>query len=282
MKQPTGIKLKQTLWLFSIITFCAVFVSCDVGLKNIVGDEKGFVINYKGPSAQKWIQVKDADDRRKLADDRLSILNLDILKYPYTVESMVVHSRFMLKRKFAGISVVRINIPPELNQRLLEQSITECEEFTQSAWFNKTVSFADIQYVQYTEGKEFFIAERSDRGLKDILALVAQSDGVYLFSFYAPKNDFDEEYGKIFRSMLTWISFDKAQIEKAYAKTVAGFFTGIWHGLFWLLRWFYSLGEYYDVWPDRHSGFGYISGFTIGITLAILSTLLNTGSRTRS
>lgn len=251
-----------------LLLLLLLFIACNY---NATGINDDFTMNYKyGAFSKFFITVTDKDDIKKVRNWLSSILQMEEIQNKYSIELIMLRSGGIKKNKKIGLIVFKVEISDKYVHFNKTKDMLQCVSSINPTWFNlnfnNTISTNSLQI----NNREFLLIERyakiENTELKELLAFTIEKNHLYIFELYSKVKNY-EKSSKILMPMLKTISFNKGDIDESIKKSKAGFFTGLWHGAFWIIRWIYSWAHYYDVWADYNTGFGYIFGFIIGLVV---------------
>ena len=237
------------------------------------GVSHDFAMRYEsGVIIGDWLNVSDKDDLRKLSKKIQSRLRIEGLDASFTTELIVLRPKRLFKRKDLGINVFSVMLPAEQVECIKREGFTRCKPFINSDWYRENLGMVKTSNIQSINEKEFLVIEREtkngNKNLTERIALTLHDNRLFIFEFYAPSDEF-ENHSKEFQSILSSLTFDRDRVAVAIEDEKAGFLTGLWHGILWVVRWLFSWVDYVDVWPDNNTGLAYVIGFFIGLILLV-------------
>lgn len=242
-----------------------LFLGCNYHATGINGN---FTVTYQyGAFSRYLLPVTDKDDIEKLKSKFLSGLQMEKLESNYSIDLIMMRPGGLKKNKKIGINVYRIEIGDNGINTIKTKGLSKAVALINPEWYEANFKEALSTNTRQLNNREFFFIERkaliNTNDVKELIGITSEKNQLYVFELYAKESKY-EKYAKALYSTLETLSFDQKYIDMFMKENQAGFFTGLWHGALWLFRWGYSWFHYYDLWPDQHTGFGYVIGFIIG------------------
>lgn len=251
-----------------VLLLALLFLACNYYATGINGN---FAVTYKYGAFSKYLlPVTDKDDINKLKSRFFAGLQMEKFNNNYSLDLIMMRPGGLKKNKKIGINAYRIDIGDDVIKNIKSKGLDKAITMMNPEWYDANFKDATGTRTQTLNNREFYIIEREARinsnDVKELIAITHENNQLYLFELYSKPRKF-EKYSKALYSTLETLSFDQQDIIKYLKINQAGFFTGLWHGGLWLLRWGYSWLNYYDLWPDQNTGFGYVIGFIIGFII---------------
>lgn len=258
---------KSKLVVKTIFFLIFIFI---IGCKNsAVSVNNDYKLDYEsGAFFADWIYVNDIDDMQELGAKNSQVLNLDKIKQNWSTEFVMLKPKKLFSREKIGIFGYKIEFSPAEIMSIRKNGFFKCPAVNKTEWFRLNFKNSSNIVELVSDSIRFDLIERESviesTKLKQLISFTTNNNYLFIFLMYSPSEEFQKN-ADLFKSILKTVSFESDAIQTSFENNESGFFTGLGHGWIWLLRWIYSWYEYIDVWPEHHTGFGYVLGFILGL-----------------